>query len=71
VLAKRSADPLPVALDRIEDDVVYVRLTAPAGPTFRAAIAEAVPDVANVAPRSTGAEDCTLHFLKIEVLRSP
>jgi hypothetical protein len=65
-LARGSADPLPVALDRIEDDVVYVRLTAPAGPTVRAAIARAIaaaaPEIARVSAEVDSVEDRTLHF---------
>jgi hypothetical protein len=65
-LAKKSAEPFPAELDRIEDDVAYVRLRAPAGPTMRAAItravAEAAPEIARVCTEVDSAEDRTLHF---------
>jgi hypothetical protein len=65
-LGERSADPLPVALDRIEDDVVYVRLAAPAGPAARAAlaraVAEAAPEISQVCAEVDSAEDRTLYF---------
>jgi hypothetical protein len=65
-LGKKSGDPLPVALDRIEDDVVYVRLTAPAGPAVRIAVARAVaqaaPEIARVCAEVESAEDLTLQF---------
>src|SRR5450755_3824771 len=65
-LTQNSADPLPVALDRIEDDVVYVQLAAPAGPTVRAAIAravtEAAPEISCVCTEVDSAEDRTLYF---------
>jgi hypothetical protein len=65
-LGQKSAEPLPVAFDRIEDDVVYVRLTAPVGPAIRAAIARAVsaaaPETACVCSEVDSAEDRTLHF---------
>ena len=65
-LTQNSVDPLPVALDRIEDDVVYVQLAAPAGPTVRAAIAravtEAAPEISCVCTEVDSAEDRTLYF---------
>jgi hypothetical protein len=65
-LGKKSAEPLPLVLDRIEDDVVYVRLTAPAGPAVRAAVARAVtqaaPEITRVCAEVESDEDRTLHF---------
>lgn len=53
-------------LDRIEDDVVYIRLAAAAGPTTRTeiarAIAEAAPEISRVCTEVDAAEDRTLHF---------
>jgi hypothetical protein len=55
-----------VALDRIEDDVVYVRLAAAAGPATRTAIAraiaEAAPEISRVCAEVEMAEDRTLHL---------
>jgi hypothetical protein len=55
-----------VALDRIEEDVVYVRLAAAAGPATRTAIAraiaEAAPEIARVCAEVDVAEDRTLHI---------
>jgi hypothetical protein len=65
-VGKTSAEALPVVLDRIEDDVVYVRLTAAAGPAVRAAIAravaEAAPEISRVCTEVDSDEDRTLHF---------
>jgi hypothetical protein len=65
-LGRKSDQPLPVVLDRIEDDVVYVRLTAPAGPAVRTAVARAItqaaPEIARVCAEVDSAEDRTLHF---------
>jgi hypothetical protein len=64
----------PPALDRIEDDVAYVRLAAPTGQATRAAIARAIaaaaPEITRVCAEVEAADDHTLHF-GIEVLRSP
>jgi hypothetical protein len=61
-----STQPVPLALDRIEDDVVYVRLAAATGPAARAAIAraiaEAAPEITRVCAEVEIAEDRTLHF---------
>jgi hypothetical protein len=55
-----------IELDRIEDDVVYVRLAAPAGPAARTAIAHAIaaaaPEIAGVCAEVDAVEDRTLHF---------
>jgi hypothetical protein len=55
-----------IALDRIEDDVVYVRLASAAGPATRTAIAraiaEAAPEISAVLAEVDVAEDRTLHF---------
>jgi|SRR5450755_936534 len=65
-LKKTWADRVPLALDRIEDDVVYVRLSAPTGPSARAAIAraiaEAAPEISRVCAEVDSAEDRTLQF---------
>jgi hypothetical protein len=57
---------VPVELDRIEDDVVYIRLGAATGPAARAAIAHAVsgaaPEISRVCAEVDAAEDRTLHF---------
>jgi hypothetical protein len=45
-LAPTLGAPLSVTLDRIEDDVVYIRLAAPAGSAERSAIAHAVAEAA-------------------------
>ena len=61
-----SAHPASPALDRIEDDVAYVRLANAAGPALRAAIAraivEAAPEISRVCAEVEAAEDTTLHF---------
>ncbi len=61
-----QAPHVPVELDRIEDDVVYVRLGAATGPAARAAIAHAVaaaaPEISRVCAEVDAAEDRTLHF---------
>lgn len=55
-----------VELDRIEDDVVYVRLGSAAGPAARSAIARAVaaaaPEISCVCAEVDTSGDRTLHF---------
>jgi len=55
-----------VALDRIEEDVVYLRLAAATGPAARTAIARAIaaaaPEISCVCAEVDVAEDNTLHF---------
>lgn len=61
-----STHPAPVALDRIEDDVVYVRLGAATGADRRTAIARAVaaaaPEISRVCAEVDCADDRSLHF---------
>ena len=55
-----------VALDRIEDDVVYLRLAAATGPAARnaitRAISEAAPEISCVCAEVDIADDCTLQL---------
>jgi hypothetical protein len=63
---KETLHPVPAALDRIEDDVVYVRLAAPTGPAVRTAIARAIaaaaPEISRVCTEVDVAYDRTLHI---------
>ncbi len=65
-VARHSANTPAVALDRIEDDVVYVRLAAATGPAARTAIAraivEAAPEISRVCAEVAADEDRTLHI---------
>lgn len=65
-IKRLTAHPAAPALDRIEDDVVYVRLARAAGPAVRAAISQAIvaaaPEISRVCAEVEAAEDTTLHF---------
>ncbi len=56
----------PLALDRIEDDVVYVRLEVATAPATRSAITRAVvaaaPEISRVCAEVHVEDDRTLHF---------